>query len=491
MIETSKVPILKVTIESGSADCREFSFTERFCIGRHPDCEIQIKEIVVSRRHAEVFFENGQWWIHDLKSSNGIFNEGLRMDKVSLSGGTNIRLGVSGPILVFSIQKPISAKTQKAQPSAMVPPSLSHYKQHYFGNIQNESAGEHTMMVRRAYADVKKKQRLTYLTIISVFAILLFISAAIAFYKHKEVVQQRKLAEEIFYSMRTLEINYLNLRMDAEKRRSMEAKKQIDEFKVKKQHLGQSYARYLETLKVYGKGFSEKDRAILRMANRLGECEITIPQGFTDKVTAFIEKWKSTGRLERAIRGAKNYGYIPKITEILSKHDLPPEFFYLALQESNLNPKACGPPTRFGIAKGMWQFIPATAEKYGLRIGPLKNYPIPDEMDERHSFLKSTQAAARYLRDIYATDAQASGLLVMAAYNWGENRVVKLLRTMPSNPRERNFWELISKYGNNIPDETYDYVFSIFSAAVIGENPRLFGFDFDNPLSTDNAHPPT
>ena len=51
---------------------------------------------------------------------------------------------------------------------------------------------------------------------------------------------------------------------------------------------------------------------------------------------------------------------------------------------------------------------------------------------------------------------------------------------MPNNPRERNFWELLKKH--DIPTETYDYVLYIFSAIVIGEDPVLFGFDFDNPL---------
>jgi hypothetical protein len=41
---------------------------------------------------------------------------------------------------------------------------------------------------------------------------------------------------------------------------------------------------------------------------------------------------------------------------------------------------------------------------------------------------------------------------------------------------------LLERYRNDVPDQTYDYVFSIVSAAVIGENPRLFGFPFDNPL---------
>ena len=71
----------------------------------------------------------------------------------------------------------------------------------------------------------------------------------------------------------------------------------------------------------------------------------------------------------------------------------------------------------------------------------------------------------------------------MASYNWGEHRVIDLLQTMPANPRERNFWKLLEKYRARIPLQTYDYVFYIVSAAVIGENPRLFGFPFDSPLS--------
>jgi len=130
----------------------------------------------------------------------------------------------------------------------------------------------------------------------------------------------------------------------------------------------------------------------------------------------------------------------------------------------------------------MWQFIPETAVKYGLKIGPLADLRRPDPSDDRHHFEKATHAAAQYIKDLYSTDAQASGLLVMASYNWGEDKVIPLIRSMPANPRERNFWRLLSAHRDQIPRETYDYVFYIVSAAVIGENPRLFGFDFDNPL---------
>jgi hypothetical protein len=154
------------------------------------------------------------------------------------------------------------------------------------------------------------------------------------------------------------------------------------------------------------------------------------------------------------------------------------------MQESSFDPQAIGPATRFGYAKGMWQFIPETGERYGLKSGPLFRQPSVDLGDERLNWEKATPAAAKYIKDIYTTDAQASGLLVMASYNWGERRVINRLRQMPANPRDRNFWKLLAQYREDVPLQTYDYVFSIVSAAVIGENPRLFGFPFDNPLGS-------
>ena len=135
-----------------------------------------------------------------------------------------------------------------------------------------------------------------------------------------------------------------------------------------------------------------------------------------------------------------------------------------------------------GYAKGIWHFIAPTAKRYGLKIGPLKDENVYDPDDERFNFFKASIAGAEYLKTVYGTDAQASGLLVVASYNWGENRVIRYINQLTKNPKERNFWKLLSNYGDKIPKQTHDYVFYIFSAAVIGENPKLFGFHFDNPI---------
>ena len=239
----------------------------------------------------------------------------------------------------------------------------------------------------------------------------------------------------------------------------------------------------MEELGIYDDKTPDEVRLIYRVAHRFGESEVNIPKEFVDEVRRYIKLWKTTPRLREAMERAQQNGYGQRIAQILLEHDLPPEFFYLALQESDLNVESVGPRTRFGIAKGMWQFIPGTARDYGLKTGPLVGVGRKDPLDDRHDFEKSTRAAAKYLRRIYMTDAQASGLLVIASYNWGQTKVLRLIRSMPENPRQRNFWQLLVQYRDQIPKETYDYVFSIVSAAVIGESPELFGFDFESPFS--------
>jgi peptidoglycan lytic transglycosylase D len=260
------------------------------------------------------------------------------------------------------------------------------------------------------------------------------------------------------------------------------AREQMRKYQNRRKDLEASYDRFLSTLHFYDRKMSEEERLVLRVARIFGECELDMPSGFAAEVGGYIKKWQSTGRFRQGLRAAQQKGYVKAIAEELLAQDLPPQFFYLALQESGFDPWASGPPTRKGIAKGMWQFIPETGARYGLKIGPLAEFRRADPADDRQHFDRSTKAAAKYLKDLYTSDAQASGLLVMACYNWGEQYVLPLVQKMPQNPKERNYWRLTATYRTRIPQETYDYVFYIVSAAVIGENPRQFGFDFDNPL---------
>jgi membrane-bound lytic murein transglycosylase D len=109
---------------------------------------------------------------------------------------------------------------------------------------------------------------------------------------------------------------------------------------------------------------------------------------------------------------------------IFSSYRLPVELKYLAVVESELRPRAV---SRVG-AVGPWQLMPQTARIFGLKVSR-KN-------DERTQYLKSTKAAARYLKDLYAQ--YGDWLLVLAAYNSGPGPVNRAIRKSGS----RNFWKL-------------------------------------------------
>jgi membrane-bound lytic murein transglycosylase D len=121
---------------------------------------------------------------------------------------------------------------------------------------------------------------------------------------------------------------------------------------------------------------------------------------------------------------------------VFSQYDLPVQLKYLAVIESDLKSNAV---SRVG-AVGPWQLMPETARLLGLKV--------TGEQDERTQFDKSTRAAARYLKDLYAE--YNDWLLVLAAYNGGEGPVNHAIRKAGS----RNFW-LLQHY---LPSESSEHV---------------------------------
>jgi hypothetical protein len=459
-------------------------FDRSFRIGRVDDCDVTIKNEYVSRNHVEIFYQDDGWWVKDLNSSNGIFVSGHRVQVAPVGQSLQIRLGVEGPFVSLDVEQPKPVARPERPPPASTKKTLADYEKHYFGKgLPDTPAGERTMYIRQAFAQVQTKQKRKYGGIVAVLAVVLIGAAGYAYYEHQQVSKQRALAENIFYSMKSLDVDIANLQRVVLNSSDQVAKTQIQKFNNQRGQLEKNYDQFLSQLKTYNQKLTPQEQLILRIARVFGECELNMPPEFVTEVKSYIQKWQSSGRFARDIKTARENGYTKRIMQEMLAENLPPQFFYLALQESDFQPFISGPPTRKGIAKGMWQFIPQTAIKYGLHVGPLVDFGRPDPGDDRHHWDRETIAAGKYLKELYSTDAQASGLLVMACYNWGEDYVLPLVRSMPENPRERNFWKLLANYKSKVPQQTYDYVFYISSAAVIGENPRLFGFDFDNPLT--------
>ncbi len=152
----------------------------------------------------------------------------------------------------------------------------------------------------------------------------------------------------------------------------------------------------------------------------------------------------------------KSTAYLPYITQVFQDAHIPVELAYLALLESNFNTQAYSRKH----AAGMWQFLPATARRCGLRVDQW--------IDERLDFEKSTQAAACYLKKLYRQFG--SWGLVVAAYNSGEAPVKNLVAKTNRN----RFWDVNTHTPFN--DETVTLMSRLTAVIIIAQHPAAYGF---------------
>jgi len=160
--------------------------------------------------------------------------------------------------------------------------------------------------------------------------------------------------------------------------------------------------------------------------------------------------------------------YIDVMKDILRRKDVPEDIVFLSLVESGFNPNAYS----IAHAAGPWQFIASTAKRYGLEINWWK--------DERRDPVKSTEAAAEYLKDLYGMFG--SWNLAMAAYNAGEGKIMKAMKRSNAD----DYWDLLGT--THIRTETQEYVPRFIAASLIATNPKDFGFEgieYHEPLIYD------
>ncbi|MEW6418453.1 MAG: transglycosylase SLT domain-containing protein [Nitrospirota bacterium] len=178
---------------------------------------------------------------------------------------------------------------------------------------------------------------------------------------------------------------------------------------------------------------------------------------FTEKIREKFSLWLS--------RSGK---YLDLMKEILKEKDVPEEIVFLPLIESGFNPYAYSPAR----AAGYWQFIASTAKRYGLKINWWR--------DERRDPVKSTEAAADYLKELYGMFG--SWNLAMAAYNAGEGKILKALNKTKTD----DYWSLLDT--EYLKGETKDYVPKFIAASLIANSPQNFGFEdleYHPPLNYD------
>ena len=145
--------------------------------------------------------------------------------------------------------------------------------------------------------------------------------------------------------------------------------------------------------------------------------------------------------------------WMPQISEILKKNNIPDDFKYIVAIESNFEESA----QSYRDAVGFWQLLEGTAEQYGLEVN--------NEVDERRDPVKSTEAACKYLQDAY--DKFGSWTSVAASYNVGMRGLERRLEEQKVD----SYFDVL------LNDETARYMFRVLAAKAILENPSAFGFN--------------
>lgn len=224
------------------------------------------------------------------------------------------------------------------------------------------------------------------------------------------------------------------------------------------------------------KGLLERKKRLSRNTSTMvfeEDVKYDVPIMRNRKVMYFIHYFQTIKKDVFSKWLSRSHMYVPMMREILRKNNIPEDLVYLALIESGFNPKAysrahaCGP----------WQFIKGTGRIYGMKI----NWWI----DERRDPEKSTDAAARYLKDLY--ERFGSWYLAAAAYNAGENKIIRAINKHKTD----DFWE-ISEY-RYIKNETKNYIPKMIAGIIIAKNPERYGFgdiEYKKPLAYDKVRIP-
>lgn len=197
-----------------------------------------------------------------------------------------------------------------------------------------------------------------------------------------------------------------------------------------------------------------------------------VPLEINDRVIAWMEYFQGVGRKHFERYLSRSGRYVGMMQEILRKNGLPKDLIYVALIESGFNNNAYSR----AAAVGPWQFIRGTGSRYGLEISGW--------VDDRRHPVKSTWAAAAYLRDLY--EEFGDWYLAMAGYNAGEGRI----RNAIAGSGSKDFWVIADSNERYLRAETRDYVPKFIAAAIMAKVPESFGFksvDYQEPLEYDDA----
>lgn len=395
------------------ADTNEsFEIHDNCTIGREVSNEIVLSSSYISKYHCKLTRKENIWMLSDLDSTNGTFLNGEKISHtIALRDKDSIMLGCSD----FTYNVKIENNTEAPEIKTTVI------------NSENIDISSHKHFKLTGNANHDKLLYILVPSVAGIFLLFLIITSIIGYFKQPKANEKN-----------TASGNVIVRNEHAALGTGITQNQQITLPEKEKMH-------YIEDF-------------IVEHLMKLGEKRENITTDMITRTIYYMEYYRQGQTFFDRMEKRKKYVQI--IEDELKKANLPTSYSFIPFVESGYEPEAYNKKSG---ARGMWQFLPATAKEYGLTVNKSR--------DDRTDVRKSARAAARYLSDMCAVFGNDAFLLVTASFNCGDGRLRIALKEANSHEgdskRKRSFFYLYDK--KLIPPETRDYVFKVTAAALLSE----------------------
>jgi soluble lytic murein transglycosylase-like protein len=468
-------------------------------IGRAPDCDVRFdaqRDTLVSTHHAEIRFQDGQYLVVDVGSSNGTLVNGKLVRTHPLRSGDKIAFGAQGgPEVRFDVEESfrlarmngggaaLQTPLARRPPPAVKAPSqdasaLAREAQLKISQARARTGGQSSGQTMFIMADTmkqveaateRKDRKKTGRIVFTLVVLSLAGFGALGFV----IWQQKKQIEEIVHKKDNLDKQIAKLQIamqvesDPEKLASLEEQLTLLTGKAQAA-IGELQKKDKDEAEKLAQSGDELDREIRHILSKFNAQTYAVPPIFKERLKHYIDRNVRQSGTRSVYRRKQQYW--PLIVKEFSALGLPEEMGYVAWQESGFDPLA----ESAARAKGMWQFMDFRAREFGMRVDSRRG------IDDRTDVLKSTRGAAKYLANLLAEFGEDSFMLAIASYNKGENGMRRVLHEIAQQPGgfrkdKRDFWHLYRL--KKLPQETLEYVPQVLAAAIIGNNPKKYGLE--------------
>jgi len=452
-------------------------------------------EKAVSSHHAILYISATQLLLQDLMSTNGTFINNDKIEEQELAPDDIISLGKTGPRFQFivseaEINTSLNTAPDTPAPTIEAPPETDEDEGTYTRSptvaLENKflkqainqddlhsiikDDGRVDRLIKRGniktiHADMLRTMQGTRQKVLRFWGLILLVvisigGIAISYFAIRAAQYRARLnsAQKLEGVLDDYESKIAAARSGKDsaalEKLIAEFEKKSSEFSQLKEGLDQEdFVSFYE---------DPLERAIDGVLLRFGESNYHIPPKMVERIRHHISIF--TGRMKPTTITylRRRDRYFPMIHRIFREKNLPVELAYVAMLESGLSPTALS----HAGARGLWQFMPRTARGFGLKVN--------DSIDERLNPEKATRAAAEYFKDLIGIfGGESSVMLVMAAYNAGEGRVMGALRRIDDPLKNRDFW-YIYRMGY-LAEETNEYIPKIIAFMIISETPEEYG----------------